>query len=252
MTTAKQKTIIDLDDLQQKAVCSFAESRLLMWDLRRPHRQSRNHMGQRTPFELERDGIGAELAHEILRKSQASADLTIYDPVQHLLKHYDTVYKEWHIDVKAITAARLLVEEWQLALGRLRWVRVLPSALAAVLVARLHRPGPCPPAGRQGWQVRGARREARRRHHRGQCQRTQAHAGLILTAGPQDGSRRCAPTVGERRRALSASGASSFSWKRSRDGCARPGCHQPRVALEYSRPFRFLRCEDCPHGRDHC
>jgi len=132
MKTAKQKTIIDLDDLQQKAVCSFAESRLLMWDLRRPHRQSRNHMGHRTPFELERDGIGAELAHEILRKSQASADLTVYDPVQHLLKHYDTVYKEWHIDVKAITAARLLVEEWQLlrsddcdgyAFFRVRWPR---------------------------------------------------------------------------------------------------------------------------------
>lgn len=107
-------TMIWLDEDQQEWVVSLARCRLLTWDMRRPNRTTRHHYGNRSPLELERDGIGAELAHEILREGQTFADLSVYDPAHHLMRPYDCVYKEWKLDVKATTVQKLLINEEQL------------------------------------------------------------------------------------------------------------------------------------------
>lgn len=102
--------VISLNEQQQTLCESLAVARLLLNQYRKL--TNRNY-GDRDPMHLARDGLGAELAHEILRgRHQAPANLTIVDGRGG--KDYDTEYKRWKLDVKSLRGAKLLVDERQL------------------------------------------------------------------------------------------------------------------------------------------
>ena len=105
------KPIIELDDDQQALAEQIAAARLALNDYRG---LKNNNIGHRSALELARDGVGGELAHELM--TGIKADLTIYDPAHHRLdfRGYDTVVNGWRIDVKCLTGPDLLVPEWQL------------------------------------------------------------------------------------------------------------------------------------------
>ncbi len=104
------RRLIQLNAQQQTLCESLGVARLLLNQYR--GMTNRNY-GSRSPAHLARDGLGAELAHEILRgREHAPANLTILDGRGG--KDYDTIYKRWKLDVKSLRGDKLLVDEKQL------------------------------------------------------------------------------------------------------------------------------------------